>query len=572
MKNLFKLLLLSFLVILITKNTSLSQIKIDGLFFDWKPEMQLDVPPNQVEKTFNQGDPDAPDPNNPSYFVDLDIEDVYATDDADFVYFRVKLNPAANVLNIPNDTSYHGGAAIAVYISVDPGASDTTGLTWGWWGSGYDFFVQVFPEDSIARATTIYDQFIWEHMQQGNGWDFVQWDTLIGAKVAWNADNNDVEFAVPKYALFNPHNLPNFVIPDSIAIMVYAGENLGPWRADYASNPGVSGYPVKMKNPGLVKVDGLFFDWNNNWQLDVSPNQPELTFGNGDPDAPDPNNPSFFADLDIEDVYATNDDDYVYVRVKMNPAANVLNTLTDTTYHGGAAIGIYISVDPGTSDTTGLTWGWWGSGYDFMIQVFPEDTLMKLNTGFPQAVWEHTQMSNGWDFELADQYRGAWVSWNVDYNDVEVAIPKILLLNPKNLPNFQTPDSIAIMIYAGENFGPWRADYASNPGVAGYPLKLVTTGIHDRNDFVPSSFTLYQNYPNPFNPSTTISFDLPSNGFVSLKIYDLLGREITTLINQELSSGKHRINFDGKTLTSGVYLYTLQFNGNIQSRKMILIK
>jgi len=59
---------------------------------------------------------------------------------------------------------------------------------------------------------------------------------------------------------------------------------------------------------------------------------------------------------------------------------------------------------------------------------------------------------------------------------------------------------------------------------------------------------------------------------VSLKIYDLLGREITTLINQELSSGKHRINFDGKTLTSGVYLYTLQFNGNIQSRKMILIK
>jgi hypothetical protein len=128
------------------------------------------------------------------------------------------------------------------------------------------------------------------------------------------------------------------------------------------------------------------------------------------------------------------------------------------------------------------------------------------------------------------------------------------------------------MIYAGENFGPWRADYASNPGVAGYPLKLVTTGIYDRNDFVPSSFTLYQNYPNPFNPSTTISFDLPSNGFVSLKIYDLLGREITTLINQELSSGKHRINFDGKTLTSGVYLYTLQFNGNIQSRKMILIK
>ena len=72
--------------------------------------------------TFDNGDADTPDPANPSYFADLDIEDIYTTDDADFIYLRIKMNSIANVTNIPEDTSYHGGAAIAAYISVDPGA------------------------------------------------------------------------------------------------------------------------------------------------------------------------------------------------------------------------------------------------------------------------------------------------------------------------------------------------------------------------------------------------------------------------------------------------------------------
>ncbi|GMU96186.1 T9SS type A sorting domain-containing protein [Ignavibacterium album] len=550
-----------------------AQIRIDGVFFDWTPQTQLDVPPNNVELTFAQGDPDAPDPNNPSYFADLDIDDVYATDDADFVYFRVKLNSIANVLNIPNDTSYHGGAAIAVYISVDPGASDTTGLTWGWWGNGYDFFIQVYPGDSVAVANTLYDQFIWEHTQTGNGWDFIPADTLIGVKVAWNAENNDVEFAVPKLKLFNPHFMPNFTIPQNIAVMVYAGENNSPWRADYASNAGVAGYLVQMKNPGPISVDGLFFDWDSGMQLDVAPNVDELTFAQGDPDAPDPNNPSYFADLDIEDVYANSGEDFVYLRIKMNSIANVLNIPNDTSYHGGAAIAAYISVDPGASDTTGLTWGWWGSGYDFFVQVYPPDSAMQVNTGYPQALWEHKQTGNGWDFELADLLRGCWVAWNVDNNDVEVAVPRVLLFNPRYLPNFQIPDTIAVMIYAGENNAPWRADYASNSGVAGYPINVVVTGIDDPLDnSLPKEFKLSQNYPNPFNPSTTINYSLPVAGFVTLKVYNLLGEEVAVLVNEDKSAGNHTTIFNAAGLPSGIYLYSLSTGFNKETRKMILLK
>jgi len=85
-----------------------------------------------------------------------------------------------------------------------------------------------------------------------------------------------------------------------------------------------------------------------------------------------------------------------------------------------------------------------------------------------------------------------------------------------------------------------------------------------------------QNYPNPFNPSTEISWQLPKDGIVTLKIYDVLGREITTLVNEELSAGKHETVFDATRLSSGVYFYQLSAIGGagkfIETRKMVLIK
>ncbi len=77
-----------------------------------------------------------------------------------------------------------------------------------------------------------------------------------------------------------------------------------------------------------------------------------------------------------------------------------------------------------------------------------------------------------------------------------------------------------------------------------------------------------QNYPNPFNPSTTISYETNINGFVSLKVYDALGREINTLVNEYQSAGNHKINFNGAQLPSGVYFYRLITGGNSNIKKM----
>jgi hypothetical protein len=97
-------------------------------------------------------------------------------------------------------------------------------------------------------------------------------------------------------------------------------------------------------------------------------------------------------------------------------------------------------------------------------------------------------------------------------------------------------------------------------------------GIDDLSDNVPLTFSLGQNYPNPFNPGTTISFTLAESQPVSLRVYDLLGREIAKLHDGPMPAGRYDIRFDAGNLPSGMYFYTLQANGHSQSRSMILLK
>jgi len=101
----------------------------------------------------------------------------------------------------------------------------------------------------------------------------------------------------------------------------------------------------------------------------------------------------------------------------------------------------------------------------------------------------------------------------------------------------------------------------------------------EEKEELPSSFTLYQNYPNPFNPTTKIIFTIPNvvdANFAStttkLVVYDILGREVKTLLNKPMQPGQYEVQFDGSNLPSGVYLYRITSNEFSQARKMMLIK
>ena len=115
------------------------------------------------------------------------------------------------------------------------------------------------------------------------------------------------------------------------------------------------------------------------------------------------------------------------------------------------------------------------------------------------------------------------------------------------------------------------ADYAAVYGKMGNASMLELTQNVSMESELPSEYSL-SNYPNPFNPSTTINYQLPENGFVTIKVYDMLGKEIATLVNENKTAGYYNVNFDASKLTSGVYIYTINANNFTLSKKMLLIK
>ena len=89
---------------------------------------------------------------------------------------------------------------------------------------------------------------------------------------------------------------------------------------------------------------------------------------------------------------------------------------------------------------------------------------------------------------------------------------------------------------------------------------------------LPARYSLGQNYPNPFNPSTTIKFELPKSSHVTLSVYDILGRQVSVLINERRDAGLHEVKFDAASLASGVYFYRLQAGSYVQTRKLLILK
>jgi hypothetical protein len=127
----------------------------------------------------------------------------------------------------------------------------------------------------------------------------------------------------------------------------------------------------------------------------------------------------------------------------------------------------------------------------------------------------------------------------------------------------------------------WEDEYEFYPDRGGelytsdiYVQRLfdyATSARRPEND-LPREYALHQNYPNPFNPVTQIRFDLPQASDVKLRVYDLLGREVRTLIHERLAAGEHHTAFDASALPSGIYFYRLQAGPYTGSKKLVVLK
>ena len=236
--------------------------------------------------------------------------------------------------------------------------------------------------------------------------------------------------------------------------------------------------------------------------------------------------------------------------------------------------------------TTGnIIWRWGGKNNQF---TFVNDTLgfshqhdIDLTSSMTYTVLDngnfHTPpFSRALEYTLDQQHKIATLIWQFRHNP---DVYDFAMGSVERLPN-------------GNTLIGWGANYTSATevrpdGTTAYEIQysdslmsyrafrfawpLTSTSVA-ASPAIPSQFELEQNYPNPFNPSTTIKYIIPQQSYVTVKIFDMLGREVSALVNQVKEPGSYFVEWNASQMTSGVYFYTLQAGGFKQTRKLLLIK
>lgn len=191
----------------------------------------------------------------------------------------------------------------------------------------------------------------------------------------------------------------------------------------------------------------------------------------------------------------------------------------------------------------------------------PEGSLPVELTSFTASVvngsvilnWSTATEVNNRGFEVERKSESAWVSLGfVNGNGTST-----------NINNYSFTDQTASLNGTVE----YRLKQVDYDGTVAYSSVIAVEVTA-----MPSDFNLAQNYPNPFNPSTVITFSIPENGMAIMKVYDVLGKEVATLVNEVKDAGTYQVNFNASNLSSGIYYYSINFNGNVKTNKMMLVK
>jgi len=158
---------------------------------------------------------------------------------------------------------------------------------------------------------------------------------------------------------------------------------------------------------------------------------------------------------------------------------------------------------------------------------------------------------------------------------------EVLLRKTKTL-SFSYNWMIGHIITLGEEIGPVYFHTGGDGTTLRIDYELIGSKINDKtygnitstrnSEIKLDNYTLYQNYPNPFNPVTTINYTIAAKDFVTIKVFDFLGKEVATLVNEEKPAGSYSVNFNGNKLSSGVYFYRMHAGSFVETKKLILLK
>jgi photosystem II stability/assembly factor-like uncharacterized protein len=293
-----------------------------------------------------------------------------------------------------------------------------------------------------------------------------------------------------------------------------------------------TGYVSSIKNIGNNIFAGIKFTKGVQLSTDNGASWTPVNNGltNLNINALEVNGSNFFAATAGGGVYLSSDNGASWAAVNnglMNLNTTSLIRLNNNIFTGTQGGGIFVSTNTGTS---------W---------VPVNNNISNLNI--------LTLYSNGSAIFAGAQSGDVYTSTNSGQDWIlrREGMSGINILNLGGINNY---------IIAGTTTGIWRRSLTE------------LTGVQSTVSELPDKFQLYQNYPNPFNPSTNIRYQITNNGNVSLKIYDIGGKEIKTLVNKFQNPGIYEVRFTGTQLSSGVYYYRLQAGAFTETKKMVIIK
>ncbi|MBN8585337.1 MAG: T9SS type A sorting domain-containing protein [Ignavibacteria bacterium] len=191
-----------------------------------------------------------------------------------------------------------------------------------------------------------------------------------------------------------------------------------------------------------------------------------------------------------------------------------------------------------------------GSDFPFFITV---DNI----SGFVYVTGSSFAAGTGYDYLTISYNSGGSMNWEKRENSSSSG--------NDYASGIAVQDSDRIYITGSANF--------SGTGIAYYTLRYSKImAIDPISTNIPSKFGLMQNYPNPFNPVTSIRFDIPKSSFVNIKVFDVMGREVANLVNEQLKAGEYMVKWDAVRFSSGIYFYSIAAEGYQVTKKMILTK
>jgi len=543
-------------VLTVTESSGSSSITIDGDMNDWDASMQFDVDPNQVEST-------GEDIN-----VSLDLKDIYVTNDNDYLYVRIDINEAGHLSDLNSMVDGDGNQAL-IELYFDTDLSNTTGLTWGVWENGADYYLNITDADGNPGLEVSQAYGILKYNNGDGSWTEV---SGYSCQVAKNSADNKIEVAIPRAAIGETAEEG-----EATGIMVESEDPTDNWKNDYSpddvgnvrnvynyvANSTTSQAPQITDQPqSQTKTEGetatfsvtasgtnpLSYQWYvNDAQIsgatEASYTTPALTMS---------------------------DDGSTYHCVVTNSAGSATSDNANLTVNeSSGADTISMTIDKQEQENN-----------DSGVEVISElDNISSSVTAIGTG-----QMIDGWD---VDQYY--FTVQEAGTIEMILDAPQEMTLKAGSEAGgqdfFRSEDKThhdeSFDVDAGQTIYLSMFDWETGDGYE-YTLTIVySTGQLGKKNAkdteenwikVPDKYKMAQNYPNPFNPLTTIQYGLPEDSYVEITVYDIKGIKVATLVNSFQQAGFKKVVFDASNLSSGLYFYKIKAGKYENIKRMLLVK